>query len=808
MNTKFIPAVFAENDRAHIPLALQRYNHYLPVGDGYEELYRLLTGQPKAAQPVLGRLRALATKQPQADFHNALWNVPARNPWYTGREPDLQAIHRVLTATKAAALTGIGGIGKTQTAIEYAHRHRADYKAVFWSRADRDAPLLSGFAALAHTLDLPERNEKEQSVVAGGVTRWLAANSQWLLLLDNVDTVEDLNLVRRLIPSVSGGYGGHVLITTRLHATGGIAGAVEINRMEPQDGALLLLRRAGLIQRKAPLEAALEADRMTASRITNELDGLALALDQAGAFIEEMPSTPAEYLDLYLTEGARLRKRRGEMAAEHPSVTVTFSLAFSGLAERHSAAADLLRVCAFLAPDAIPEEIFTHGGAKLGEPLGRLATKPLDFAEAIRDAGRFALIRRDASMKSLHMHRQVQEVLKDEMDEASRHLWAERVVATTAYIFPDPQFRNWPQCERLLPHARAASRQIAEPGGFEAAILLYKTASYLSDRAEYGEAEPLYLRALAIYEKALGPTHLETATCLNRLAMLYTRQGRYEEAEPLYQRVLATREKALGPDHPDTGISLNNLAVLYHDQERYKKAEPLYRRALAIWENTLGPEHADTATCLDNLAELYRAQVRHEEAEPLYLRALAIHENALGPDDPAIATSLSNLALLYIDQDRYDEAEPLHRRALTIREKALGPDHPDTGISLDNLASLCDRQSRLEEAEPLYLRALVIYENALGPDHPATANCLNNLALHYYYQGRYEDTEALYRRTIAIREKALGPDHSRTGKSLQNLASFYYTQGRYDEAEPLYRRALAIREKALGPDRPDNAILP
>jgi len=116
-NTKFIPVVFTKNDRVHIPLALQRYNHYLPVGDGYEDLYRLLTGQPKVVQPVVGRLRALPTKQPQADFRNALWNAPARNFWFTGREPCLQAIHQVLTETKAAALTGIGGIGKTPPAV-------------------------------------------------------------------------------------------------------------------------------------------------------------------------------------------------------------------------------------------------------------------------------------------------------------------------------------------------------------------------------------------------------------------------------------------------------------------------------------------------------------------------------------------------------------------------------------------------------------------------------------------------------------------------------------------------------------------
>ena len=525
MNTMFVPVVFTVEDRAHIPIELQSYSYYA-LWDGYEELYRLLTDQPKVKTPDLGRLHALPPMPAKVDFRNALWNVPARVPWFTGRESYLQAIHQTWTQTSAVALGGIGGIGKTQTAIEYAHRYRGEYEAVLWSSADRDTSLLSGFAALANTLDLPERNEKELSAVAGGVSRWLESHSRWLLILDNIDTVEDWNMIRRLIPS---GSAGHLLITTRLHSTGGIAKLVELPKMSPQDGALFLLRRAGLIPHEAPLEAAPMADRTAAMQISNEVDGLALALDQAGAFIEETPSTPAEYLELYRTEGARLRQFRGEMAAEHPSsVTVTFSLAFSRLAGKNPAAADLLRVCAFLASDGIPEKIFTQGGQKLGERLSELAGKPLDFAEAIRDAGRLALIRRDASAKRLDMHRQVQEVLKDEMDFETRRLWAERAIAALANVFPSLEFRNWPECEALVPHARAAARHIADLSldSQAAGLLVGKTAYYLYDRAEYTEAVPLYQRALAIREKALGPDHPSTATSLNNLAALYLAQGR------------------------------------------------------------------------------------------------------------------------------------------------------------------------------------------------------------------------------------------------------------------------------------------
>jgi tetratricopeptide (TPR) repeat protein len=694
-NEKFIPVIFGEEDREHIPEDFKRYQNYL-LPAGYEDLYRLLTDQPKVKKPELGRLRAMPARQARSDFRNFIWNIPPRNACFTGRDSYLEAARQALTLSNAVALGGIGGIGKTQTAIEFAYRHRADYRFALWSSAAANASLLSSFAALANTLDLPEKNEKELSTVAAGVTRWLATNSGWLLVLDNIDTVEDLNEVWRI---TSAAPSGHVLITTRLQGTGQIAKRVEIHEMDPQDGGAFLLRRAGIAEPN-------HSDRACAERISEDVDGLPLALDQAAAFIEETPSTPAEYLDFYRTEGSRLRGLRGDLAADHPSVTVTFSLAFSRLADKNPAAADLVRACAFLAPDAIPEEVFTKGGAKLGDLLGGFVGKPLEFAEALRHAGRFALIRRNAAAKSLDIHRQVQEVVKDGMDAETRRLWAGRVVAALDNVFPYVEFQNWPQCESLLPHARVAARHIVESGleTREAARLLNQTAYYLSLRAEYTEAEPLYRRALVIYDKALGPNDPDTAASLNNLADLLHSQGRYEEAEPLYRHALSVCERALGCDHPKTATSLNNLAELFRCQGRYEEAEPLYRRSLSIREKVLAPDHPSTATSLNNLAGLYDSQGRYEEAEPLYRRALAIFQKALGPDHPNTATTLNNLGFLYAHQRRYEESEPLYRRALAIDEKALGPDHPDTIADLNNLVELLRNMGRDAEAAELQAR--------------------------------------------------------------------------------------------------------
>ena len=273
-------------------------------------------------------------------------------------------------------------------------------------------------------------------------------------------------------------------------------------------------------------------------------------------------------------------------------MTVTFSLAFAQVEKANPAAADLVRACAFLAPDAIPEEIFTSGGKELGEPLAQAAGYPLAWDTAVEAAGRYRLIHRNAANDTLNIHRLVQEVVKDEMDPPTCHSWAERVVQALNEVFPFTEFKNWLQCERLIPHSIVAARLVEDFGldSAAAARLLNRSGYYLYGRARYAEAETLLQRALAICEKALGPDHPITATSLNNLALLYDDQGRRGEAEPLYQRALAIFEKAPGSDHPHTATTLNDMALLYKRQGRYVEAEPLYQRALAIREKALGTD--------------------------------------------------------------------------------------------------------------------------------------------------------------------------------------------------------------------------
>jgi AAA domain len=228
-----------------------------------------------------------------------------------------------LAAQGLAALSGLSGVGKTQTIVEYAHRHLDEYVYILWASANSREALVSGYGKIAGLLKLPESKDKDQTLAVEAVRHWLSSNQRWLLILDNAD---DLRTAREFIPS---GKNGHVLLTTLGHATGAVARRVDIEEMGTEEGALFLLRRAKCIEENAFLEAASPANQEKAKEIAAQLDGLPLALDQAAAYVEETDCGLSGYLNLYRTHGPELLRLRGALSADHPDpVATTWALSF------------------------------------------------------------------------------------------------------------------------------------------------------------------------------------------------------------------------------------------------------------------------------------------------------------------------------------------------------------------------------------------------------------------------------------------------------------------------------------------------
>ncbi len=695
---------------------------------------------------------------------------------FSARDEELSAIAAALSNDGAvAAVYGLGGVGKTSLAREYAWRDRERYSVIWWLAAQTEDGIIEGLLRLGAIFvrgidQLADRRAAAQRVTGSALSGF---SKPVLLIFDNL---EDERLLRSWLPRT----GARALVTSRNASWGPAVTAIPLHTWDAETAAAYLRRESG----REDLGAA------DARAITEALGALPLAVSHAAAALRNQRMvTPRRYLERvadYLKNAPR--------ASEYPqSVFATFNAAIVQAEGEAPGAAAVLRFAALFAPDAIPDELFR-------QPVdvydGKLPADDFELDEALGALNRLSLLDFSETARTYAVHRLVQLASRDTL-AADSLAWRECAVAAADAAFPKVEFERWPACARLLPHARAALEALpgdsALPPGSR---LAQRCGLYLWRRAEFNAAEQLYAQALSIHERAHGPTDADVAPILSHLAKVYVDQCRYDEAEPLLSRALGICE-APGHDRSDLADVLNNLAVICREQGRFDEAERLYRRTLAILESAYGEDHPELGRVLNNLAGVYvdRDDV---EAEKVLARALAVKEKTLGPDHPNVAYTVENLAVVQRNLGRYAESEALHVRALAIREKTLGLDHPEVGLSLHGLANVLFDQGRHDESERLHKRALAIWEKVLDPDHPHVAHGLNALAVVYREQDRYDEAETLHMRALAILEKAVGADHLYIAQALQDLGALYRRQARYDEAESFLQRALAIREKALG----------
>ena len=367
----------------------------------------------------------------------AYWQVPShRNPFFTGRQQTLEQLHHLLCQPQAAArtpsyaLSGLAGIGKTQTAVEYAYRYAGAYAAVFWMEAETAHTIAASLVSMAHCLDLPQHQERDQSKLVLAVNSWLNTHGDWLLLLDNV---ADIELVKRALPAARG---GSLLFTTRLHTLGTLAQSLLLEPLSVEEGRHLLLRRAGYGGPDTAEERLAPEEEAACSALVLALDGVPLALDQAGAYLAQTHTSVSAFLHLFQRDPCQLLGAR-EAHADHPvSVVHTFTGAFERLQQANPAAAELLSLCCFLAPGAIPEALLTEQPAHLGPALAAVVAHPLPFNALCQDLLASGLLRRDGQTHTLTIPALVGAILKRSMPEESQQEWAQRALSLLTQAFP------------------------------------------------------------------------------------------------------------------------------------------------------------------------------------------------------------------------------------------------------------------------------------------------------------------------------------------------------------------------------------
>ena len=396
------------------------------------------------------------------------------------------------------AVHGLGGVGKTRAAVEYAWEHEADYSALLFVSGPTAPALRANLADLAELLGIaitPSVDEQMDAVLG-----WLEAHPGWLLILDNVDTEDAAREAERLLVRLRS---GHVLITSRISNWGGGVEALELEVLDEEDAVSYLLERASR-RRKAP------GEQDAASAVARELGGLALGLEQAGAYINRLRLSFADYL-------ARWRDRRDEVLAWHDerlmgypaSVAITWVTTFEQLPEPERR---LLQVLAWLAPEPIPL-VFLDA-----EPLARALPDP---RAALGGLAAFSLLKFAETGDAVLVHRLVQEVARGRGEPADRTASLTLALdALDAVPAGDPQdVRTWHVWTSLGPHVAAATSH-SESAGLTGPTsrLMNDLGLFLKVRCQFPQAEPLYRRALAIDEASYGPDHPNVAIDLNNLA--------------------------------------------------------------------------------------------------------------------------------------------------------------------------------------------------------------------------------------------------------------------------------------------------
>jgi tetratricopeptide (TPR) repeat protein len=642
----------------------------------------------------------------------AISNLAPRNPNFTGRAELLDALIQSLAAggtVAVVAVHGLGGVGKSQLALEYCYRHAADYQLVWWVTAESPLLAAAGLAALGPRLGLPPMVEQAEQVAE--VLAELGRREGWLLVFDNAEQPGDLE---GLLPT---GGRGQVLVTSRNPVWGRLATPLRVDVLTALEAEGFLLRRSG------------DADQAAAAALAEELGWLPLALEQAAAYCEQTSLGLAGYLDRYRRARARLLDK-GALEDYPATVATTWRLNLDQVATRSPAAVQLLQVASFLAPAAIPSDLFGADLKVLPVELAQAAADDLILDEVVGALYRHSLVTRDND--GIHLHRLVQAVVRADLAD-QQPMWAERALRLVWAGFPanSGEVETWPTCQRLLPHALAVAGHAERLGVTpdQTCELFDRIGLYLSGRAQFPAAKASFERALAIAEAAMGAEHPTVAIYINNLGRVLHDLGDLAGAKANLERALAIDEAAYGPNHPQVAIRANNLGGILLDLGDLAGAKASYERALRIDEAAYGLNHPTVANDVNNLGEALRELGDLAGAKASYERALPIAETALGPNHPQLARIVNNLSLVLQALGDLAGAKAGYERAITIGEAALGPNHPQVALFVNNLGMVLRDLGDLAGAKANLQWAVAIAEASLGPDHPNVAIFRRNLDL-------------------------------------------------------------------------------
>ena len=634
-------------------------------------------------------------------------DLPARNPGFAGREALLSAVREALLSGDRAvvqALHGMGGVGKTQLAIEYAHRYAASYDVVWWVNAEQAGLIGEQFAALGVTLGCAEAGAG-LTAVRRALLGDLARRDRWLLVFDNAEDPEE---VAQWLP----GGAGHVLITSRSPRWSEAAVPVEVDVLARAESVEILRRRvAGLGETDADLVAAAVGD-------------LPLAVAQAAGYMAATGATAAGYATLLGERAAEVLDQ--ERPSSYPrSLAAVTQLAFGRLTAEDQAAGQALAVCAFLAPEPVPAVWFTSAAADLTGPLRKTAADPVAWGRVLARIGDQALARVDG--QGLLVHRLTQAIIRSRLasDEAAVARADAAALLTAGHPGDQELPTKWPEWARLMPHLLALDPAASAPAVSD---LTVDAAWYLIRRGDTRNACDLAARLHQHLLDRSGPDDPVALDAAATLASALRHAGRYEQARELDEDTLARRCQVLGQDHPRTLASASTLAASLSSLGQHQAARRLNEDTLARRSRVLGRDHRDTLASAGSLAHELSALGEHQAARELDQDTLARRRRVLGENHPWTLTSASYLAADLRELGEHQAARDLIQDTIARRRRLLGQDHPSTLTSASDLARVLFGLGEYRAALEVDKDVLARRRRVLGDDHPDTQCSARDLA--------------------------------------------------------------------------------
>jgi TIR domain/Tetratricopeptide repeat/NB-ARC domain len=600
-----------------------------------------------------------------------VWNMPARNPGFAGRDGLLVRVREQLLSGDRAvvqAFQGMGGVGKTQIAAEYAYQFAGNYDIGWW--VDAEQPQLIGEQVAALAVELrAAKPDTEVSLAVRAALAELRGRDRWLLVFDNAEDPKD---VAGLLP---GGAAGHVLITSRVSSWDVIAAAVPIDVFAPSESVAVL---------RARLPDLSDSD---AHRVADKLGNFPLAVTQAARYLDSTGTGTDEYLGLLDTRAAEILNEAPPPLYPLPLAAVVRQ-AVDRLAAENPAAAELVRVCAFLAPE--PEPVppaawFAAAADQLPNALRARAADPVAFHRSLALISRRGLARVDRG--GLRLHRLTQAILRDQLSLQERADTRARASAVLTTNYPGDASipSTWPAWARLLPHLLAADPATAPDP--EIRGLACWANWYLLKRGDIRGAHDLAEHLYQQWSKQ-SPDDFHSMWAASNLALALRDMGRYADARRLDEDTLARNRRLHGNDDPDTTLhSVGNLAADLRELGEVQAARELDQDAFIRRRRIRGDDHPDTLGSANGLALDLRQLGEVQAARDLDQDTLVRRRQRLGHDHPDTLTSASNLAADFRELGDVQAARVLDEDTLDRRRRRLGDDHPDTLASASNLAA-------------------------------------------------------------------------------------------------------------------------